>query len=61
MRARTNMKLLCESPANSYLLRAVAFKQTRRLGRLLPNERVADLITMTLRNCTDHELEIQGG
>lgn len=59
MRARTSMKLLCEGPVNLYLLCAVVSKQTRRLGRLLPEERIAELITMALRNYADHEFEIQ--
>lgn len=59
MRARTSMKLLCEAPVNLYLLCAVVSKQTRRLGRLLPEERIAELITMALRNYADHEFEIQ--
>src|SRR5579883_2606790 len=33
--------------------------QTRRLGRLLPEERVAELITIALRNCADHKLDIR--
>jgi hypothetical protein len=53
------MKLLCEVPVNSYLLCAVISKQTRRLGRLMPEERIAELITIALRNCADHEFEIQ--
>ena len=53
------MKLLCEVPVNSYLLCAVVSKHTRRLGRLMPEERIAELITIALRNCADHEFEIQ--
>ncbi len=59
MRARTSMKLLCEGPVNVYLLCSVVSKQTRRLGRLLPEERVAELITIALRNCADHKLDIR--
>src|SRR5579883_1476974 len=43
VRARTSMKLLCEGPVNVYLLCSVVSKQTRRLGRLLPEERVEEL------------------
>jgi hypothetical protein len=53
------MKLLCEGPVNLYLLCSVVSKQARRLGRLMPEERTAELITIALRNCTDHEFEIQ--
>jgi hypothetical protein len=53
------MKLLCEGPVNLYLLCTVVSKQTRRLGRLMPEERIAELITIALRNCADHEFEIQ--
>lgn len=59
VRARTSMKLLCEGPVNVYLLCAVVSKQTRRLARLLPEERVAELITIALRNCADHKLDIR--
>lgn len=59
MRARTSMKLLCEGPVNLYLLCTVVSKKTRRLGRLMPEERIAELITIALRNCADHEFEIQ--
>src|SRR5579883_968502 len=59
VRARTSMKLLCEGPVNVYLLCSVVSKQTRRLGRLLPEERVAELITIALRNCADHKLDIR--
>lgn len=57
MRARTSMKLL--RPVNLFLLCTVVSKQTRRLGRLMPEERTAELITIALRNCADHEFEIQ--
>lgn len=61
MRARTSMQLLCEGPVNLYLLCAVVSKQARRLGRLMPEERIAELITIALRNCADHEFAIQVG
>jgi hypothetical protein len=51
------MKLL--RPVNLFLLCAVVSKQTRRLERLMPEERIAELITIALRNCADHEFEIQ--
>jgi hypothetical protein len=53
------MKLLCEGPVNLYLLCTVVSKKARRLGRLMPEERIAELITIALRNCADHEFEIQ--
>ena len=59
MRARTSMKLLCEGPVNLYLLCAVVSKQTRRLESLIPGERIAELVQIALRNCADHEFEIQ--
>ena len=61
MLERTSMKLLHEGSVNSFLLCAVVSKQTRRLGRLLPEERIAELITMALKDCVDHEFEIQLG
>ena len=59
MRARASTRLLCEGQVNLYLLCAVVSKQTRRLERLMPEERIAELITIALRNCADHEFEIQ--
>lgn len=59
LRARTSMKLLCEGPVNLYLLCAVVSKQTRRLEKLMPDERIAELITIALRNCEDHVFEIR--
>jgi hypothetical protein len=51
--------MLCEGPVNPYLLCAVVSKQTRRLGRLKPQERIAELITMAMKTCAGHECEIQ--
>lgn len=57
MRAQSRMKLWREGSVNCFLLCTVVAKQTRHLGRLMPQKRTAELITMALTNCADHELE----
>ena len=59
MRVQTSLDLWLQSPINRYLLCAVVSKQTRRLGRLIPEMRVAELIGVALRNCAERQLEIQ--
>jgi len=46
-----------EGPVNCFLLCAVAAKQTRRLGRLMPDRQTPELITIALKNCAHHEIE----
>ena len=59
MRVRTNHQLHNVGPVNRYLLCAVLAKQTRRLGKMIPEMRVAELIGVALRNCTEHLVGIQ--
>ena len=59
MRAQTCRKLLCGGPTNRYLLCTVLSKQTRRLGRLIPEMQISELIGVALRNCTGHEIKIE--
>ncbi len=47
-----------EGPVNCFLLCAVVAKQTRRLGRLMPDRQTPELITIALKNCAHHELEL---
>lgn len=47
-----------EGAVNCFLFCAVAAKQTRRLGRLMPDRQTPELITIALRNCAHHELEL---
>ena len=47
-----------EGAVNCFLLCAVVAKQTRRLGRLMPDRQTPELITIALKNCAHHELEI---
>ena len=49
------------APVNAFLLCTVLAKQTRRLGRLLPDRRIAELITIAMRNCADYELALDLG
>ncbi len=46
------------SPVNSFLLCTVLAKQTRRLGRLMPDRRIPELITIALKNCADYDLAL---
>lgn len=43
---------------NGFLLCAVVAKQTRRLGRLMPDRQTPELITIALRNCAHHDLDL---
>jgi hypothetical protein len=61
MQAQSRMNLWGESPVNSFLLCTVVAKQTRRLGRLLPDRRIPELITIALKNCADYELALDLG
>ncbi len=47
-----------EGPVNSFLICAVVAKQTRRLGRMMPDRQTPELITIALKNCAQHELEL---
>lgn len=47
-----------EGAINCFLLCAVAAKQARRLGRLMPDRQTPELITIALKNCAQHELEL---
>jgi uncharacterized protein YpbB len=53
------MELFWEGPVNLYLLCTVVSKQTRRLEKQMPDERIAEVITLALRNCEDHVFEIR--
>jgi hypothetical protein len=44
---------------NCFLLCAIVAKQTRRLGRLLPDRQTPELITIALKNCAHHELKLE--
>jgi|SRR5579863_2090107 len=49
------------APVNSFLLCTVLARQTRRLGRLLPDRRIAELIAIAMKNCADYELALDLG
>jgi len=61
MQAQSRMKLWSEAPVNSFLLCTVLAKQTRRLGRLMPDRRIPELITIAWNNCADYELTLDVG
>jgi hypothetical protein len=48
-------------PVNAFLLCTVLGRQTRRLGRLLPDRRIAELIAIAMKNCTDYDLALDLG
>jgi hypothetical protein len=58
MQAQSRMKLWREGPVNCFLLCTVLAKQTRRLGRLMPDRRIPELITIAWKNCADYELAL---
>jgi hypothetical protein len=49
------------APVNSFLLCTVLARQTRRLGRLLPDRRIAELIAIAMKNYADYELTLDPG
>src|ERR1700758_3869860 len=49
------------APVNSFLLCTVLARQTRRLGRLLPVRRIAQLIAIAMKNCAEYELALDLG
>ena len=58
MRAQSEAQLWRKGPVNCFLVCTVVGKQTRRLGRLMPDRRIPELITIALQNCTDYELKL---
>lgn len=58
MPQQSHMKWCRQGQVNCFLLCAVVAKQTRRLGRLMPERRIPELITLAMSNCTDYELEL---
>ena len=61
MEAHSRMRLGRDNPVNSFLLCTVLAKQTRRLGRLMPDRGIPELITIALKNCADYELALELG
>lgn len=58
MQTQSRMKLWREGQVNSFLLCTILAKQTRRLGRLMPDRCIPELITIALKNCADYELTL---
>ena len=61
MEAQSRVRLGREAPVNPFLLCTVLAKQTRRLGRLMPDRGIPELITIALKNCADYELAFELG
>src|SRR5215472_1995960 len=51
-------QLRLEGAINRFLLCSVLAKQARRLGRLIPEMRVAELIGVARRNCAEHSVQV---
>jgi hypothetical protein len=51
-------ELRLEGAINRFLLCSVLAKQARRLGRLIPEMRVAELIGVAWRYCAEHEVHV---
>jgi len=49
------------APVNPFLLCTVLARQTRRLGKVLPERRIAELIAIAMKNCADYELALDLG
>jgi hypothetical protein len=47
-----------EAPVNCFLLCTVVAKQTRHLARLMPDRQTPELIIIALKNCAQHDLEL---
>ena len=58
MQVRGRVERWREGPINRFLLCSVLAKQARRLGGMIPEMRVAELIAVAWRNCADHKIEI---
>ena len=58
MQTQSRMKLWREGRVNSFLLCTVLAKQTRRLGRMMPDRHIPELITIAMENCADYELTL---
>lgn len=58
MQAQSRMRLWREGRVNSFLLCTILAKQTRRLGRMMPDRHIPELITIAMENCADYELRL---
>ena len=58
MRVESSVDLRLEGASNRFLLCSVVAKQARRLGRLIPEMRVAELIGVARRNCAEHSVQV---
>lgn len=54
----SSRELGCGKVINRFLMCSVLAKQTRRLGRLIPELRVAELIGVAWRNCAEQEVQV---
>jgi len=58
VRVEGSPELRLEGVINRFLLCSVVAKQARRMGRLIPEMRVAELIGVAWRNCAEREVHV---
>ncbi len=58
MQVQSRVRLWREGRVNSFLLCTILAKQTRRLGRMMPDRHIPELITIAMENCADYELTL---
>lgn len=58
MQVQSRVRLWREGRVNSFLLCTVLAKQTRRLGRMMPDRHIPELIRIAMENCADYELTL---
>src|SRR6266496_4960291 len=58
MQVQSRVRLWREGRVNSFLLCTILAKQTRRLGRMMPDRHIPELITIAMENYADYELTL---
>jgi len=59
MKVQPRMSVEQDLAVNSFLLCGVLAKQARRLGKLLPDRRIAELIALALKSCAEYEIVLE--
>jgi hypothetical protein len=58
MQVQSRVRLWRDGRVNSFLLCTILAKQTRRLGRMMPDRHIPELITIAMEDCADYELTL---
>jgi len=61
MQVQPRMSVEQNLAVNSFLLCSVLAKQARRLGKLFPDRRIAELIGLAMKNCAGYEIVLELG